>query len=233
MGTAQRGAPVPLGRPDVEAYVEDTGKCTVGPKARGQPGGVEAVTSGDEDAELVTAQSVGPCEVMDAGRVVRRQFQKGGGQVGDVHRAADVVGEQDTVAGACGELVHGTLVCGTTFADDQRRTGDDGLRMHEEDPGLGRRLCPTGTTYSPSPASLMAPTSRLRATYNKAPCGAAVHSSAFPCLSELTDEHTDEFLDEVIQAAYDAGTQIASLHALDVLVGQHAPTPRLPHGVMP
>ncbi|MFE0451577.1 hypothetical protein ACFW2D_09850 [Streptomyces sp. NPDC058914] len=60
-----------------------------------------------------------------------------------------------------------------------------------------------------------------------------LHSSAFPWLSELTDEQAYEFLDEVIQAAHDAGTHTAFLHALDVLVGQHAPTPTLPHGVMP
>ncbi|MFI1768758.1 hypothetical protein ACH41H_42930 [Streptomyces sp. NPDC020800] len=70
----------------------------------------------------------------------------------------------------------------------------------------------------------MAPTSRLGATYDKAR-EERPYSSAFPWLSELTDEHAYEFLDEVIQAAYDAGTHTAFLHALDVLVGQHTPTP--------
>ncbi|MEU6635689.1 hypothetical protein [Streptomyces rochei] len=56
-------------------------------------------------------------------------------------------------------------------------------------------------------------------------------SSAFPWLRRLTDEEAYEFLDEVIQAAHLAGTHTAFLHALDVLVGQHAPT--LPHGVRP
>jgi hypothetical protein len=60
-----------------------------------------------------------------------------------------------------------------------------------------------------------------------------MHSSAFPWLGDLTDEQAYEFLDEVITAAQDAGTHTAFLHALDVLVGQHAPTSALPHGVMP
>ncbi|ROP53256.1 hypothetical protein [Streptomyces sp. PanSC9] len=59
-----------------------------------------------------------------------------------------------------------------------------------------------------------------------------MHSSAFPWLSNLTDEQAYEFLDEMIQAAHDAGTHTAFLHALDVLVGQHAPVPRLSPGVM-
>ncbi|MER6748037.1 hypothetical protein ACFW6C_09330 [Streptomyces fungicidicus] len=58
-----------------------------------------------------------------------------------------------------------------------------------------------------------------------------MHSRAFPWLSSLTDEQAYEFLDEVIQAAQDAGTHTAFLHALDNLVDQHAPT--LPHGVTP
>ncbi|GGT62795.1 hypothetical protein GCM10014713_65220 [Streptomyces purpureus] len=58
--TAQCGAQTPLGRPAVETYVERAGKRALGSQARGQPGGVETVTPGDEDAELVTAQSVGP-----------------------------------------------------------------------------------------------------------------------------------------------------------------------------
>ncbi|WDV51928.1 hypothetical protein PV963_16875 [Streptomyces coeruleorubidus] len=60
-----------------------------------------------------------------------------------------------------------------------------------------------------------------------------MHSSALPWLGDLTDEQAYEFLDEVITTAQDAGTHTAFLHALDVLVGQHAPTPALPHGVMP
>jgi hypothetical protein len=60
-----------------------------------------------------------------------------------------------------------------------------------------------------------------------------VHSSAFPWLSDLTDEEAYAFLDDVITAAQEAGTHTAFLHSLDVLVGQHAPTPALPHGVMP
>ncbi|MES4891404.1 hypothetical protein [Streptomyces sp. NPDC096012] len=63
------------------------------------------------------------------------------------------------------------------------------------------------------------------------PC--RLRSSAFPWLSELADEEQAyEFLDEVIQAAHDAGTHTTFLHALDVLVGQYAPTATLPHGVM-
>ncbi|MFD5711305.1 hypothetical protein ACFWHW_13060 [Streptomyces pharetrae] len=60
-----------------------------------------------------------------------------------------------------------------------------------------------------------------------------MYSSSFPWLSDLTDEQAYEFLDEVIQAAHDAGTHTAFLHALDVLVAQHAPIPALPHGVSP
>ncbi|MFJ4517438.1 hypothetical protein [Streptomyces sp. NPDC088816] len=60
-----------------------------------------------------------------------------------------------------------------------------------------------------------------------------VHSTAFPWLSELTDEQAYEFLHEVIQAAQDAGTHTAFLHSLDVLVDQHTPSPALPHGGMP
>ncbi|AMW13298.1 hypothetical protein A4E84_29675 [Streptomyces qaidamensis] len=60
-----------------------------------------------------------------------------------------------------------------------------------------------------------------------------MQSSAFPWLSDLTDEQAYEFLDDVITAAQEAGTHTAFLHSLDVLVGQHAPTPALPHGVMP
>ncbi|GGW57018.1 hypothetical protein GCM10010503_37880 [Streptomyces lucensis JCM 4490] len=45
----------------------------------------------------------------DAGGVAARQFQEGGGQVGDVLRAADVVGEQDTVAGTGGQFMHDAL----------------------------------------------------------------------------------------------------------------------------
>ncbi|MEU6181144.1 hypothetical protein [Streptomyces coeruleorubidus] len=59
-----------------------------------------------------------------------------------------------------------------------------------------------------------------------------MHSSAFPWLSDLTDEQAYEFLDEVIRAAEDAGTHTAFLRRVDQLVGQHAPTPALPHGVM-
>ncbi|MFI5974825.1 hypothetical protein [Streptomyces sp. NPDC051452] len=59
-----------------------------------------------------------------------------------------------------------------------------------------------------------------------------MHSSAFPWLGDLTDEAAYEFLDEVIQAAHDAGTHTAFLHALDVLVGQHAPVSTVPHGLM-
>ncbi|MFH9044373.1 hypothetical protein ACH4FA_34290 [Streptomyces sp. NPDC017966] len=59
------------------------------------------------------------------------------------------------------------------------------------------------------------------------------HSSAFPWLSDLTDEQAYEFLDQVVQAAQDAGTHTAFLHALDDLVDQHSPTPTLPHGVTP
>lgn len=81
------------GPPAVEAYVEGAGKGAAGPQARGQPGVVEAVPLGDKDAEVVTAQRVGPAEMVHAGRVARGQLQQGGGQIGDVHRAADVVGE--------------------------------------------------------------------------------------------------------------------------------------------
>ncbi|GAA2718555.1 hypothetical protein GCM10010315_34270 [Streptomyces luteosporeus] len=108
-----------MGRPAVEAHVEGAGQCAVGTQAGGQPGGVEPVASGDEDAELVTAQSVGPCKVVDAGGVERREFQKGGGQVGDVHGAADVVGEQRAGASARGEFVDGAFVFGLSVADDQ------------------------------------------------------------------------------------------------------------------
>lgn len=58
-----------------------------------------------------------------------------------------------------------------------------------------------------------------------------MHSSAFPWLSDLTDEEAYAFLDEVIQAAQDAGTHTAFLHALDVLVDQHSST--LPRGLTP
>ncbi|WP_432043770.1 hypothetical protein [Streptomyces cadmiisoli] len=58
-------------------------------------------------------------------------------------------------------------------------------------------------------------------------------SSAFPWLSALTDEEAYKFLDNVRQAPHDAGTHTGFLHALDVLVAQHAPTPALPHGVSP
>ncbi|MEU6179642.1 hypothetical protein [Streptomyces coeruleorubidus] len=60
-----------------------------------------------------------------------------------------------------------------------------------------------------------------------------MHSSAFPWLSNLTDEEAYAFLDDVITAAQEAGTHTALLHSLDVLVGQHSPTPALPRGVMP
>ncbi|MFD0210793.1 hypothetical protein ACFVH9_17070 [Streptomyces hirsutus] len=60
-----------------------------------------------------------------------------------------------------------------------------------------------------------------------------MQSSAFPWLSDLTDEQAYEFLDEVIRAAQDAGTHTTFLHALDTLVDQHSPTPTLPRGVMP
>ena len=60
-----------------------------------------------------------------------------------------------------------------------------------------------------------------------------MHSSAFPWLSDLTDEEAYAFLDDVTTAAQDAGTHTAFLHALDALVGEHAPTPALPHGVTP
>ncbi|MEU3948170.1 hypothetical protein [Streptomyces sp. NPDC029526] len=60
-----------------------------------------------------------------------------------------------------------------------------------------------------------------------------MQSSAFPWLSDLTDEEAYAFLDEVIRAAQDAGTHTAFLHALDTLVDQHFPTPTLPRGVMP
>ena len=49
----------------------------------------QSVAAGDEDADLVTAQGVGPCEMVDAGRVARRVLQKGGSQVLDAHRAAE------------------------------------------------------------------------------------------------------------------------------------------------
>lgn len=63
------------------------------------------------------------------------------------------------------------------------------------------------------------------------PC--RLHSSAFPRLSDLTDEQAYEFLGEVIEAAHAAGTHTALLHALDVLAGKYTPATELPHGVMP
>ncbi|MFJ8508650.1 hypothetical protein [Streptomyces avermitilis] len=60
-----------------------------------------------------------------------------------------------------------------------------------------------------------------------------MYSSAFPWLIELSDEQAYEFLGEVIEAAQATGTHTAFLHAVDVLVGQHAPISALPHGVMP
>ena len=42
-----------------------------------------------------------------------------------------------------------------------------------------------------------------------------MHSSAFPWLSDLTDEEAYAFLDDVTTAAQDAGTHTAFLHALD------------------
>lgn len=58
-----------------------------------------------------------------------------------------------------------------------------------------------------------------------------MHSSAFPWLSNLTDEQAYEFLDEVIRAAQDARDP----HRLSSHVGhprKPAP-PTLPHRVMP
>lgn len=78
--------------------------------------------------------------MVDARRVVRRQFQEGGGQVGDVHWATDVVSEQGAVASAGGEFAHGVLMHGTAVADDQRGASDGGLRMHDQHTGLGCRL---------------------------------------------------------------------------------------------
>ncbi|MFI1421299.1 hypothetical protein ACH4VX_25670 [Streptomyces sp. NPDC020731] len=58
-------------------------------------------------------------------------------------------------------------------------------------------------------------------------------SSAFPWLSDLTDEQAYEFLDEVIRAAQEAETRTAFLHALDDLVEQCSPAPTLRYEVRP
>lgn len=58
-----------------------------------------------------------------------------------MHRTADVVGEQGAVVGAGGQFVYEALMDGAPVADDQRRAGDNGLRMHDEDAGLRCRLC--------------------------------------------------------------------------------------------
>ena len=107
---AQRGAQTALGRPAVEAYVQGAGQRAVASQASREPGGVEAVPPGDEDAEFVAAHRVGPGDVVNAGAVARSRLQEGGGQVGDVHRAADVVGEQGAVAGAGGEFMYEALM---------------------------------------------------------------------------------------------------------------------------
>ncbi|MGW0883057.1 hypothetical protein [Streptomyces sp. NPDC002671] len=76
----------------------------------------------------MTDHRVSPCEVVNAGRVVRRRFQKGGGQIGDVHRAADVVGEQDAVEFVQGGLsptisgVRATTACGCGSRQSQPRS---------------------------------------------------------------------------------------------------------------
>ncbi|MFF9210502.1 MULTISPECIES: hypothetical protein [unclassified Streptomyces] len=59
-----------------------------------------------------------------------------------------------------------------------------------------------------------------------------MHSSAFPWLNRLSDEEAYEFLDQVIQAAHDAGTHTAFLHQLDVLVDQRTSAAKLPREVM-
>ena len=48
--------------------------------------------------------------MVDAGRVGRRQFEKRGGEFGDVYGATYVVAEQGAVAGAGGEFVHDLFV---------------------------------------------------------------------------------------------------------------------------
>lgn len=88
----------------------------------------------------MAAHGVRAGEVVDAGRVGRSQLQEGGGEVGDVDGAADVVGEQDAVARAGGEFVHDPLVHGPPVPDDQGCPGDRGLRVHGEDAGLGGGL---------------------------------------------------------------------------------------------
>jgi hypothetical protein len=68
----------------------------------------------------VTAEGVASGEVEHPGLVGRHgEFPQRGGQIADMHRAADVVGEQDALARVGRQGVDRALVYGAAVTDDQ------------------------------------------------------------------------------------------------------------------
>lgn len=111
-GAAQRGLQHALGDATVEADIERPWKRAGGPQAGRKPGGVEPTALGDEGSELMPAHGVGPCHMVNAARSIECEFQQSGGQVPDVYRAADVIGEEDTVPSAGRKIMHRAYVYG-------------------------------------------------------------------------------------------------------------------------
>lgn len=99
-GTAELGSQSGLGLGAVETDPDRTRNGGVGPPAGGQDQVVDTVAVGDELAEFVAADRIGASHVLDSGIPGIGQLQKRRGQVRDVDRAAQVVGEEDTTAAA-------------------------------------------------------------------------------------------------------------------------------------
>ncbi|GGU65607.1 hypothetical protein GCM10010211_33490 [Streptomyces albospinus] len=68
------------------------------------------------------------------------QLKNGPGEVGDVNRAPDLIGEQHAISSPGGQVVDECLMRGAAVADDQRGAGDDGGRGEQADRRFGRRL---------------------------------------------------------------------------------------------
>ncbi|KOT91080.1 hypothetical protein ADK86_24290 [Streptomyces sp. NRRL F-5755] len=78
---------------------------------------------------------------MDDARVLGvSQLKNGPGEVGDMNRAPDVIGEEHPVAPPGGQIVDEHLVHGATITDNQRGASDDGVRGDQSDRRFGSGL---------------------------------------------------------------------------------------------
>jgi len=104
------GSEASLGGRTVQTHVDGPRQAGVGSAAGKQLGFVEAVPSRNQDAELVSADGISAGDMMDARVSGFGELQQRGGQVGDMHRTAHLVCEQNAGIGAGGQCVHVFLV---------------------------------------------------------------------------------------------------------------------------